>query len=234
MEKQVAEFRRIARAVVKRSLQDSPDAVLFKPGAETPDSFIGVGILGRHQTLIFCIGIGQVHADAIPRRPAGVNGKISHKQLGEFLAGGRRLIPHPILARGKVAWDSAFKANMHYDTQRSPWEELFCGESVLGVPETAFYICPTGECRRTQPGKSGAFQRTDLDVNTKCRFCFKHYAVKLRHCECGSLWHSCDVHKHSYSKSFVKPSRVAKFDQASSGCQLNTSRSFLFLPVVFF
>jgi len=41
-----------------------------------------------------------------------------------------------------------------------------------------------------------AFQRKDLDIKVKCRFCFKAEAVGFWSCPCDLRWHSCETRRY--------------------------------------
>jgi hypothetical protein len=159
---------------------------------------LGVGILGKQATLSFNVMVCPVVAKDIAKRLVCLNRKLSKKALDDFLNNMRNITPHIIRSRGKAAWDSAFKINQESVTRTSVWHGMYCTEANPSRRDTAFFKCPNSDCNKLQASNIASFQRKDLDIKVRCRFCLKHESVKRWRCACGVMWHTCVNHSSHY------------------------------------
>jgi hypothetical protein len=196
--KQVDEFKRVVRGVASRIFLNEGDACLFQPCKQPPDSLLGVGILGKQTTLSFNVMVCPAVAKDIAKRLVCLNRKVSKNVVEDFLNKKKKLIPHIIRSRGKSAWDSSFKINQESVTRISVWHGMYSAEAKPPRRETAFFKCPNSDCNKWQASNIASFQRKDLDIKVRCRFCLKHEAVKRWRCACGVIWHTCAIHSCHY------------------------------------
>ena len=108
--------------------------------------------------------------------------------------------------RRGVDWDSKFPSCQEGD-DNSMWELEFSSRANPPQPDVTFYKCPGEKCNKLAPSSNIGFQRYDLDVKVRCRFCLHLYPAKAWDCSCGMPWHYCDMHKANYCNRALKGKR---------------------------
>jgi hypothetical protein len=106
----------------------------------------------------------------------------------------------------------------------SVWHGLYCAEANPSRRDTTFFTCPNSDCNKLQASNIASFQRKDLDIKVRCRFCLKHEAAKRWLCACGVMWHTCVNHSRHYCGDDSALKRKVPIDPDSESVQGKSAR----------
>ena len=194
-DKQIRAFKNACRGVVSRILQDSEDRKLFKPTTTTPNSLIGVGLLGKHAAIGCSLHVTKEEQANIASSLVKLGRVLSNKHTYDFIQNSRTIAPTELRLNGRVGWDSTIPILTH-DFSKDTGRCTSASDSEHPrTPVTSFFECPN--CQAVEPSSCKHFQYRDLDIKHKCSNCAKYNAVRFWKCPCGSRWQHCQVHWYS-------------------------------------
>ena len=185
----------------------------------------GVGILGKHAALSFSAAVNEDEREAIARALIKLNRTVSNKQVGEYMQGSRKLVPHNIKMNGKTGWDSSLPIVNDESDCSNRWDKFAIGNEP--PRETiVYYVCPNTVCSKKEPSSAKGFQTYDLDRPMKCPHCKKTTAARKWLCECKVPWFTCGAHRSYHCYDEVKAQKSQKDEPSATNKSLhsNTTR----------
>ena len=127
-----------------------------------------------------------------------LNHKISNKDLDKTLQGSRKLIPRPLVVKGKADWERYIRIQTLDTIPESSWKIHFADNNMPCDNNISFLQCP--KCGKETSSGQMKVTRSDLDIKHKCVFCKKNIAGENWICKCNAAWHVCEVHRHCPTK----------------------------------
>ena len=196
LDKQLGHFKKQARRIVERTLAGGSDEHLFKPTHVLEANLQCVGIEGKHPAVGFNVYLTEHTQQQVTKALILLGRTMSQDKVDRILSKTctipKKLVP--LTYKGKSGWDSRLAS---YTGSLDPPD---CDQSRHAtVPahvevRRIMHVVQCPDCHKQSPSQFYKFQYKDLDVKVKCCECLKLTPLKVWKCNCGVLWHTCEVH----------------------------------------